>query len=241
MASPAGPLRVLTAELTSDGQPFAQATVLGPLSPGEAQARGAFVRIGVASAVGLLLGGLVLLIALRRALRPVHDLATAARSVDLNDLSSRVPEPVTDDEVAGMAREFNRMLDRISDDERHRQQLLSAISHELRTPLAVARGHLELLETLGPSDGHSAAETAGVVRRELDRLGRIVDDLTAINEGEAGADTVARAGVRSRRHRRPPGPARRPATSPTSRSGRHHRSCCSATRTGSPRPWSTLW
>ena len=191
VASPAGPLRVLTAELTSEGRPFAQATVLGPLSPGEAQARGAFVRIGVASAVGLLLGGLVLLIALRRALRPVHDLATAARSVDLNDLSSRVPEPVTDDEVAGMAREFNRMLDRIRDDERHRQQLLAAISHELRTPLAVARGHLELLETLGPTDGHSAAETAGVVRRELDRLGRIVDDLTAINEGEAGADTVA--------------------------------------------------
>ena len=103
----------------------------------------------MASAVGLLLGGLVLLIALRRALRPVHDLATAARSVDLNDLSSRVPEPVTDDEVAGMAREFNRMLDRIRDDERHRQQLLSAISHELRTPLAVARGHLELLRDAG--------------------------------------------------------------------------------------------
>ena len=103
-----------------------------------------------------------------------------------------MPEPVTDDEVAGMAREFNRMLDRIRDDERHRQQLLSAISHELRTPLAVARGHLELLETLGTRPtATQPPRRRRVVRRELDRLGRIVDDLTAINEGEAGADTVA--------------------------------------------------
>ncbi len=188
--SPVGPLRVLTADVSSQNQVIAQVTVLGPLSPGRIQAQGAFLRIAAAGAVGLILGGVVLLVALRRALRPVHDLARAARSVDLNDLNSRMPEPASGDEVAAMAQEFNRMLDRIRDDERHRQQLLSAISHELRTPLAVAGGHLELLETLGPSEGYSAAETAAVVRRELDRLGRIVDDLTAINRGESGATTV---------------------------------------------------
>jgi two-component system, OmpR family, sensor kinase len=185
--SPAGPLRVLTADVSSRGRTIAQVSVLGPLSPGRDQAQDAFLRIAAAGAVGLVLGGVILLIALRRALRPVEDLATAARSVDLNDLSSRIPEPASKDEVAAMAHEFNRMLDRIRDDERHRRQLLSAISHELRTPLAVAGGHLELLETLGPSEGYSAAETAAVVRRELDRLARIVDDLTAINRGEAGA------------------------------------------------------
>ena len=89
-----------------------------------------------------------------------------------------------------MAREFNRMLDRISSDERRRQQLLSAISHELRTPLAVARGHLELLHTLGPDQQQSAMETAEVRRRELDRLGRIVDDLTAISRGNSAAETA---------------------------------------------------
>jgi two-component system, OmpR family, sensor kinase len=185
--SPVGPLRVLSADVISGGQTIAQVSVLGPLSRGWDQAREAFIRIGVASAIGLTLGGLVLLLALRQALHPIHDLATAARSVDLTDLSSRVPEPGSRDEVASMAAEFNRMLDRIRDDERRRQQLLSAISHELRTPLAVAHGHLELLETLGPDDTQSAAETAAISRRELDRLGRIVDDLTAINRGQTGA------------------------------------------------------
>lgn len=89
-----------------------------------------------------------------------------------------------------MAREFNRMLERIGHDERRRSQLLSAISHELRTPLAVARGHLELLEMLGPDSRQTVVDTAGVAREELDRLGRIVDDLTAINRGDTAAETA---------------------------------------------------
>jgi two-component system, OmpR family, sensor kinase len=148
--SSAGPLRMLTASLDSDGSPFGTLTVTGPLAPGRAQATQAFGRIGLASAAGLLVGGVLLVFALRRALQPVHDLAAAARSADLGDLDVRVPESDTHDEVATMAREFNRMLERIGHDEQRRSQLLSAISHELRTPLAVARGHLELLEMLGP-------------------------------------------------------------------------------------------
>ena len=89
-----------------------------------------------------------------------------------------------------MAREFNRMLERISRDQQRRRQLLSAVSHELRTPLAVAGGHLELFETLGPPDGTSPADTAAVVRRELDHVGRIVDDLTAVSRGDLGGATA---------------------------------------------------
>ena len=128
--------------------------------------------------------------AVRRALQPVRALAVAARSVDLADLKSRVPEQDRQDEVGMMAREFNRMLDRVSEDEQQRQRLLSAISHELRSPLAVASGHLELFETLGARPGYTAADTAAVVRRELDRLGRIVDDLTAINQGDIAGATA---------------------------------------------------
>ena len=157
--------------------------MVGPLAPGQAQAAQVFGRIALASAAGLLVGGVLLVFALRRALQPVHDLAAAARSADLGDLDGRVPEPDTHDEVATMAREFNRMLERIGDDEQRRRQLLSAISHELRTPLAVARGHLELLEMLGPDSRQTVVDTAGIAREELDRLGRIVDDLTAITRG----------------------------------------------------------
>jgi two-component system, OmpR family, sensor kinase len=188
--SSVGSLRILTASLDSDGSPFGTLTVVGPLAPGRSQATQAFGRIALASAAGLLVGGVLLVFALRRALQPVHDLASAARSADLGDLDGRVPEPDTRDEVATMAREFNRMLERIGHDERRRSQLLSAISHELRTPLAVARGHLELLEMLGPDSRQTVVDTAGVARDELDRLGRIVDDLTAINRGDTAAEAA---------------------------------------------------
>jgi two-component system, OmpR family, sensor kinase len=190
VGSSGGSLRMLTASLESNGSPIGTLTVVGPLAPGRAQATQAFGRIGLASAAGLLVGGVLLVFALKRALQPVHDLAAAARSADLGDLDVRVPEPDTRDEVATTAREFNRMLERIGDDEQRRTQLLSAISHELRTPLAVARGHLELLEMLGLDSRQTVVETAGVAREELDRLGRIVDDLTAINRGDRAAETA---------------------------------------------------
>jgi len=188
--SDAGPLRVLSAPQRTGQQDIGTVTVAGPLSGGRAGANNALARIAVAGFVGLVLGGLVLLVAVHRALRPVRALATAARSVDLADLQSRVPEPPRLDEVGLMAREFNRMLERISRDQQRRRQLLSAVSHELRTPLAVAGGHLELFETLGPPDGTSPADTAAVVRRELDHVGRIVDDLTAVSRGDLGGATA---------------------------------------------------
>ena len=188
--SAAGPLRVLSAPLTNGTQTVGTVTVLGPLSEGNDQGRTALVRIAIAGGIGLAVGGIVLVFAVRRALQPVRALAVAARSVDLADLKSRVPEQDRQDEVGMMAREFNRMLDRVSEDEQQRQRLLSAISHELRSPLAVASGHLELFETLGARPGYTAADTAAVVRRELDRLGRIVDDLTAINQGDIAGATA---------------------------------------------------
>lgn len=190
VASPAGPLRLLTAPLVVGGQELGAVVVAAPLAPGEAQASQALVRIGLASAAGLLVGGLLLVLALTRALQPVHDLAAAARSADLCDLDARVPQPASRDEVAVMASEFNRMLDRLQTSEERRHQLLSAVSHELRTPLAVARGHLELLESLGPDDTHTAANTAAVVRRELERLTRIVDDLAAVTRGDLAMEAA---------------------------------------------------
>lgn len=188
--SESGPLRILKAPIVADSGQLGDVTVIGSLSAGRAQATEALVRIALAGLIGLAVGALTLLLAVRRALQPVGALAAAASSADLSDLGARVPEPRRSDEVGLMAQEFNRMLARIGTDHERSQQLLSAVSHELRTPLAVARGHLEMFETLGPSKGNTAADTAAVVRRELDRLSRVVDDLTAISRGDLGRETA---------------------------------------------------
>jgi len=188
-----GDVRVLNTPIEAGGQQVGTALLVGSLEPGRAQARDALERIALAGGTGLLLGGAVLVVAVRRATAPLRHLARAARDVDLAALPERpvrLPGADRGDEVGVVAAEVERMLARISRDEALRRQLLAAVSHELRTPLAVAQGHLEVFElTAGPAGDGDAAATAAVLRRELDRLARIVDDLTAVTRG-GSADTA---------------------------------------------------
>jgi signal transduction histidine kinase len=57
---------------------------------------------------------------------------------------------------------------------------LAAISHELRTPITIARGHIETLESVGSRDPEALSETASVIREELHRMARLVEDLMAL-------------------------------------------------------------
>jgi signal transduction histidine kinase len=59
-----------------------------------------------------------------------------------------------------------------------RSRFLSAASHELRTPITISRGHLQVLEPdATPAELES---TIAVVLDELDRMRRILDDLSAL-------------------------------------------------------------
>jgi signal transduction histidine kinase len=55
---------------------------------------------------------------------------------------------------------------------------MHAVSHELRTPITISRGHLEVL----PADAEpiEIKEAVDIVVDELDRMGRIVDDITTL-------------------------------------------------------------
>jgi signal transduction histidine kinase len=180
--TPAGPVRVLASAVEADGRAVGTATIIGSLDDARSDASSARARVAAAGAAGLVVGGGALILVTRRALRPVAQLADAARATGGDDLSRRVPEPDRSDELGVLAHEFNRMLDRMAADADGRQRLLAAISHELRTPLAVARGHLEVF------DGTDPAELAAVLNAELDRMTRIVADLSTVAGGEGGYD-----------------------------------------------------
>ena len=68
--------------------------------------------------VALLIVGIAVWIALvvaDRLVRPVGEMVSAARRVAGGDLSVRVPDPRTDDEVATLANAFNRMTERLQE------------------------------------------------------------------------------------------------------------------------------
>ena len=53
------------------------------------------------------------------------------------------------DEIGDLAVNFNRMMDKIQENNQMQMRFLSDVSHELRTPIAVIKGHMDLLQRLG--------------------------------------------------------------------------------------------
>jgi two-component system OmpR family sensor kinase len=125
----------------------------------------------IASAIAYLIAG--------RALAPVRLLTETARSISQSDLTRRIQVYGAGD-AAEMARSFNAMLDRLEAVFRSQRAFVQDASHELRDPLTICRGHLELLGT----DPEDRQRTIALVMDELDRMGRMVDDLQLLAESE---------------------------------------------------------
>jgi signal transduction histidine kinase len=127
----------------------------------------------------LALSLVVAAVVLSRALRPLRALEATARAISETELTRRI-EVLGSDEVASLGRTFNAMLDRLEVAFASQRQLVSDAGHELRTPITIVRGHLELLG----DDPDERRETVALVTDELDRMGRLVDDLLTLAKAE---------------------------------------------------------
>ena len=115
-----------------------------------------------------------------RALTPVRELASTARSITgSDDLHSRIAV-ASGDEVGDLARSFNDMLDHLEVAFDSQSRFLDGTTHELRTPITVVRGHVELLD----DDPVVRAEEVTLVLDELDRMDRLVTDLRVLARSE---------------------------------------------------------
>jgi two-component system OmpR family sensor kinase len=163
--------------------------VLVPVSDTEGRLRGAFavvidlsneldeVNEALQIAVGVNIGVLVLASMLAwviagRVLQPLRLLRDTARSISETDLTRRIPVE-GDDELADLARTFNEMLDRLEEAFASQKSFISDAGHELRTPITIIRGHLDVMG----DDPEERRETLELVRDELDRMSRLVNDL----------------------------------------------------------------
>ncbi len=146
---------------------------------------------GVARAF-LLAGILVLALALlasylagARFSAPLRRMASVAARVDAGDLDPRMStEGGRQDEVRVLADSFNHMLDRLADAFAAQREFVADASHELRTPLTVIRGQLEVLAAADEVSQEDVQRVERLVRAEVARIGRLVDDLLLLAQSE---------------------------------------------------------
>ena len=119
-------------------------------------------------------------------------MARVATEVDAGDLTHRIGNVGTGDEVSMLADSFDHMLDRLETAFKRQREFVSDASHELRTPLTVLRGQIELLAR-GGVEAPRREETIHTLLRELDRMNRLVDDMLMLTRAEAGELVEPRA------------------------------------------------
>lgn len=123
----------------------------------------------VAAVAGWLLAG--------RVLRPIHQIAAAARAASERDLSTRVALGGPRDELRELADTFDEMLERLQAAFDSQRQFIANASHELRTPLAVMRTSVDVVlakpaATVGDlrGMGHDVRISVGHAERVIDAL-----------------------------------------------------------------------
>jgi signal transduction histidine kinase len=130
----------------------------------------------------LILGALVLLARgmFRRTWAPVGELIEATRRLGQGEQGVRLRTDIRGP-LTPVSLSFNRMAERLEEEDQRRRRFLADIGHELRTPMTVIRGEVEAV-----IDGlHSPAELSNVVD-EIDLIDRLLDDLRLLSTAEAG-------------------------------------------------------
>jgi len=137
--------------------------------------------IGPIILFGIMVGAFVA----RRALKPVHDLELATKSVRAGRMDARVPLGETDDELRELARQFNDMLDWIATLMNGMREALDNVAHDLRTPLTRMRASIEAaIQT--DADADRLREALLDCAEESQQIMNMLTTLMDISEAETG-------------------------------------------------------
>ncbi len=130
---------------TPDGRPV---TVYAGASLDTADSAVADVRRAMLIGLPLLLAvvAVVTWLVTRRALRPVEAIRTELAEIMHGDLSRRVPEPASRDEIARLAATTNDTLAALEESSERQRRFIADAAHELRSPIASLRTQLEVAQ-----------------------------------------------------------------------------------------------
>ena len=152
--------------------------------------RNLWIVLGVALIV-CSLGGYFLI---RKAVRPVQNIAATASRIRSSNLDERIAVGSLPAELRILADSFNEMLDRLESSFDRLSQFSADIAHELRTPLNNLRGEAEVALTR-PRTLDEYRDVIGSSLEEFGKLSRMIDSLLFLARAENPATQINREPV----------------------------------------------
>lgn len=113
-----------------------------------------------------------------RALQPVEAMRAEVAAITASELDRRVPRPGTGDEIERLAVTLNDTLGRLQSSSEATERFAADAAHELRSPITGVRAAVELRA----GDDELLTDALG----ELDRAGRMIDDLLVLARRQTG-------------------------------------------------------
>lgn len=119
-----------------------------------------------------------------RSLKPVRSVTKAAGRLGSDELSTRLPLPLANDEIRVLVTTFNGMLDRLEDAFNRLRRFTGDVSHELRTPLSVLRGEAELAlrRARDPEYYQTSLKT---IQQEAENMTAVIEDLLLLAKAQS--------------------------------------------------------
>ena len=150
--------------------------------------------LAIANPAALLLASLGGLWLAKKALSPVDRLTRAAERIGRGNLTERVEEPRSRDEIGRLAATFNQMIGRLEQAFERERHFTADASHELKTPLAVLRGDIEVaLRRQRAPEEYQRVLTSSL--EEIARLTKLTEDLLTLARSDADESVLEREQV----------------------------------------------
>lgn len=181
LATKEGNLRMVTARISAD-----RILQIGMSTEDNDHFLDHLLDVALVIFVGMLaLGAVIGWLMARRAMAGVEGVTVAAARIAEGHFADRVRVPDAGTEIEQLGHTFNRMAERLQTLMREMLEVNDNIAHDLRSPLTCIRGLAEAA-ALRAQTAAEAAETAGSIIEECDRLLGLINTMLDIAEAEAG-------------------------------------------------------
>lgn len=124
---------------------------------------------------------------MRKSFAPIAAMSETADAISAESLGQRLAIANPGDELGRLGRSFNRLLDRLEASFEVQRRFMSDASHELRTPVSIARTAAQVTLEREQRSEEEYREALGMIERQLQRMGRLVEDMFLLALADAGA------------------------------------------------------